>query len=175
MDVPYTPSQTIGPFFAIMLPLGSPALVDPTNAAAITLEGTVYDGEGDPVTDALLEVWQPIGDGQQTADPFSGFGRCLTDTEGRFRFVTVKPARVAYIDERLQAPHISLSLFARGLLKRVVTRIYFADEPSNANDPVLLSVEEARRHTLLALPCRPRAYSFHVRLQGEDETVFFAV
>jgi protocatechuate 3,4-dioxygenase alpha subunit len=169
----YTPSQTIGPFFAILLPLGSDELVDPKRDDAITLAGRVYDGAGAPVVDALLEMWQADGNGKYASR--GGFGRYMTDAAGGFRFVTSKPGRVEGTDERLQAPHVSVSLFARGLLKRLATRVYFEDEPSNEKDPVLLTVAEGRRSTLVARRDGAGVYRFDIHLQGENETVFFAV
>jgi protocatechuate 3,4-dioxygenase alpha subunit len=170
MDAPYTPSQTVGPFFAIMLPLGSNELADPGDAGAITVTGLVRDGAGDPVTDALIELWQADGDGG------GYFGRCATDANGRYSFITLPPGRLPYSDERLQAPHLSLRLFARGLLRALDTRVYFPDEPANASDPVLCSVDERRRQTLIAAPAGPRCrYQFDITLQGDGETVFFAL
>jgi protocatechuate 3,4-dioxygenase alpha subunit len=152
-----TPSQTVGPFFSICLPWPDGPEVAP---GGIRISGRLLDGAGDPVPDALVETWQ-VGD-------FRGFGRCPTDDDGAWHVVTRKPGRVDG-----QAPHIDVSVFARGLLDRVVTRIYFADE-DNAGDPVLETVEAARRGTLLAQP-DDGGYRFDVILQGEGETVFFAI
>jgi protocatechuate 3,4-dioxygenase, alpha subunit len=167
-----TPSQTVGPFFAIGLPWdGGPLVVTRETHGAITISGTVYDGAGDPVPDALVETWQ--------ADPFledfRGFGRAATDERGNYEIVTLKPGGVPWPEGGEQAPHIDVSVFARGLLHRCVTRIYFADEShANAADPVMQSVPPERRDTLLAQPTAD-GYAFDIRLQGENETVFFQV
>ena len=167
-----TPSQTVGPFFAIGLPWdGGPLVVLRDTPGAITIAGTVYDGASVPVPDSLIETWQ--------ADPllesFRGFGRAASDDQGAYEIVTLKPGRVPWPDGGEQAPHIDVSVFARGLLHRCVTRIYFADESdANAADPVLQSVPADRRATLLAQPTAD-GYAFDIRLQGENETVFFAI
>jgi protocatechuate 3,4-dioxygenase alpha subunit len=145
----------------------------------------VYDGNGEPVPDAVIESWQadPEGRYNHPDDPrgpaphdFRGFARAPTDAEGRFGIHTVKPGPVPGPGGATQAPHLEVSVFARGLLNRVVTRIYFADEGElNAADPVLRSVAEDRRATLLAEPVPEDGYRFDVHLQGEGETVFFAV
>ena len=161
-----TPSQTAGPFLHIGL-LGhfGNRLVDPDAAGAVRVFGTVLDGAGEPVTDALVELWQAGPDGGYWP---GGFGRSETLDGGRFSFVTVKPGPS---DE---APHLELSVFARGLLKPVVTRMYFPDElEANAGDPVLAAVEPERRATLVAA-AEPDGLRFDIRLQGNDETVFFA-
>jgi protocatechuate 3,4-dioxygenase alpha subunit len=179
-----TPSQTVGPFFAIGLPWPEGQLVvSPDTAGAIVISGSVFDGAGDPVADALIETWQADPDGRfadlwthggPSQHPgFRGFARC-SSADG-FEIVTVKPGRVPWPDGGEQAPHIDVSVFARGMLHRCVTRIYFADEPdANASDPLLQTVPADRRATLLAQP-RDGGYTFDIRLQGEDETVFFAV
>jgi protocatechuate 3,4-dioxygenase alpha subunit len=147
----------------------------------------VYDGEGEVVPDALLEIWQANRSGRYDhpddarEDPpleegFRGFGRVETGEDGRFEFVTVKPGPVPAPDGEQQAPHIMVSVLARGLLKRLATRIYFGDEPeANAADPVLSSVEADRRETLVAAVEGESAYRFDIRLQGADETVFFDI
>jgi protocatechuate 3,4-dioxygenase alpha subunit len=179
-----TPSQTIGPFFgpALIWPDG-PYVVPEGAPRAVRITGRLYDGQGEPVSDALVETWQADEDGRfpdqsggrTGGAPFSGFGRSGTDSEGRFQIWTVKPGRVPAPEGGLQAPHIDVSLFARGLLHRVVTRIYFGDETvANAEDPVLLSVDASRRQTLVAAPAEG-GYLFDVHLQGPDETVFFTV
>ncbi|MGI8926308.1 MAG: protocatechuate 3,4-dioxygenase subunit alpha [Tepidiformaceae bacterium] len=184
-----TPSQTIGPFFSVMRPLASSQLVAPGSAGALTIAGRVFDGVGEVVTDALLELWQADGEGRYAhpADPrypgapsqggFTGFGRCHTGPDGRFSFVTLKPGPVPGFDERTQAPHISVSLFARGLLRRLATRIYFPDEArANAMDPLLASISElALRATLIAEPAGPSRLRFDIRLQGDKETAFLAI
>jgi protocatechuate 3,4-dioxygenase, alpha subunit len=165
-----TPSQTVGPFFAIGLPWpDGPFVVDRGAEGAIALGGRVLDGEGQPVPDALVETWHADPDGR-FGTGFRGFGRCPTDPEGRWEIVTLKPGSVEG-----QAPHVAVSVFARGLLQRVVTRIYFADEPeANAGDPVLSGLGDAERRTLLARPDGD-GYRFDVHLQGPHETTFFAV
>jgi len=183
-----TPSQTIGPFFAVMLPLGSNELVSPSMPGAIELAGAVFDGAGDPVTDALIEIWQAdrnglYSDGDATdaaalANPpgFRGWGRCPTDDLGRFRFVTVIPGPVPGFDERPQAPHVAVSVFARGLLRRLYTRIYFPGESrANALDPILTGIDDpAVRQTLIAVEEGQRRFRFDIHLRGEKETAFFA-
>ncbi|OAI43382.1 hypothetical protein AYO38_10815 [bacterium SCGC AG-212-C10] len=182
-----TPHQTIGPFYAVMLPLGSNEIVPERSDGAIRFEGVVYDGGGSPVTDAVIEIWQANAAGryahaEDTRDlpldaGFSGWGRTSTDADGRFAFRTVKPGRVPFIDERLQAPHISVTIFARGLLRHLHTRLYFPDEAAaNAVDPVLLSIaDEAHRQTLVARPLDDGTLRFDIHLRGEHETVFFDV
>ncbi len=179
-----TPSQTVGPFFAIGLPWpDGPFVVEEGTPGAIWIRGLVTDGNGEPVPDALIETWQAGPDGrfEHPEDPrgaeggFRGFGRCPTDEDGRFGILTLKPGPVPGPDGTTQAPHVDLSLFARGLLNRVVTRVYFADEAeANASDPVLRALDPDARETLVARPSDD-GYVFDVRLQGADETVFFAV
>lgn len=183
-----TPSQTIGPFFAIMFPLGSNELVPRDSAGALCLEGQVFDGAGQSVPDALIEAWQanrhgkyhhPADEQELPLEPgFTGYGRCATDAAGTFRFWTVKPGRVpAATGEARQAPHITLTIFARGLLKHLVTRVYFADESTaNAADPLLSSIDDpAIRATMIAEMPSPNIAHFDVHLQGENETAFLAV
>ncbi len=182
-----TPSQTVGPFFhGALLDEDRSELVPPDHPEAIRIEGTVYDGVGEPVSDAMVEIWQANQAGRYNdpsdnrqdlpLDPatFSGFGRSGTDEGGRFSFVTVKPGPVAGPDTGMQAPHIMVSVFARGLLKRVVTRIYFPDEEGdNANDPILSSiVDPGFRKTLVAYD-EGDALRFDIYLQGENQTAFF--
>jgi protocatechuate 3,4-dioxygenase alpha subunit len=171
-----TPSQTVGPLFAIGLPWpDGPFVVEEGTPGAIWIRGLVTDGQGDPVPDAMIETWQAGPDGRFDHAAFRGFGRCPTDEDGRFGILTLKPGPVPGPDGTTQAPHVDLSLFARGLLNRVVTRVYFADEAeANASDPVLGAVDPDARGTLLARPSDD-GYVFDVRLQGADETVFFAV
>ena len=188
MTLPPTPSQTIGPFFHFSLPYpGGERLVPPVDPDSVRIVGTVYDGASQPVPDALVEVWQANRAGRYACpedardDPpleegFTGFGRCPTDDEGRYEFVTVKPGAVPGPDGRLQAPHVNVLIFARGLLRQLVTRIYFPDEAAaNAADPILASVgDKAARSTLI-----PRqsddALEFDIHLQGDRQTVFFDV
>jgi len=179
MSAPLTPSQTVGPFFGVGLPFEKGEQVGPAGAAgSIRIEGQVLDGHGDPVPDALLEVWQPDEGGQyQTvvSSTATGFGRCRTDAEGAFNFVTVKPGPSRSPDGHAQAPHLNVTVFARGLLRHLVTRMYFPDEPgANAADPVLKLVEPARRSTLMARD-DGEVLRFDIHLQGERETVFFVI
>jgi protocatechuate 3,4-dioxygenase, alpha subunit len=182
-----TPSQTVGPFFHIGLPdEGCGELVPPDHRQALRLVGTVLDGEGEPVVDALIELWQANSHGryahpddsreQVPLEPgFTGFGRCGTDDSGAYSFVTVKPGPVPHPSGGMQAPHIDVSVFARGLLKRVVTRIYFPDErEANNSDPVLASVEPERRASLVARE-DDGALRFDIHLQGDPETPFFGL
>ena len=166
MSGPLTPSQTVGPFFGVGLPFEKgEQLAPPGSAGVMRIEGQVLDGKGEPVPDALLEIWQPG----------TGFGRARTDSEGAFSFTTVKPGPVPAPGGRMQAPHFNVTVFARGLLRHLVTRMYFPDETqANAADPVLNLVEPARRETLIAKQCGGVLH-FDVRLQGERETVFFAI
>jgi protocatechuate 3,4-dioxygenase alpha subunit len=182
-----TPSQTVGPFFSIGLPwdLGPLAVAEGT-PGAFRLGGRIFDGDGELVPDALVETWQADPEGRfadlhghggpSALDGFRGFARSgYEDGDGTWSVLTVKPGRVPFVDGRPQAPHVDVSVFARGMLHRQVTRIYFADEEeANAADPVLATVPAGRRATLLAHPSAD-GYTFDIRLQGRDETVFFAV
>jgi protocatechuate 3,4-dioxygenase alpha subunit len=182
-----TPSQTVGPYFAIGLPWDvGPEAIPPDTPGAIRIRGTVYDGEGTPIPDFLLETWQadPEGrfadvygyGGSSELEGFRGFARYgLEDGDGTFEIVTLKPGPVPGLGDTMQAPHIAVSVFARGMLNRVVTRIYFADEAqANASDPVLARVPAERWSTLLAQPTA-NGYLIDLRIQGEGETVFFSV
>jgi protocatechuate 3,4-dioxygenase, alpha subunit len=166
-----TPSQTVGPYFSIGLPWDDgPDVVPAGTEGEIWLRGTVFDGERAPIPDAMIETWQADPEGRYETPGFRGFGRCPTDADGTWAIRTVKPGAAGG-----QAPHIAVSVFARGLLHRVVTRIYFADEEAaNAADPVLTGLDEAARATLIA-PREGDGYRFDVRIQGDDETAFFAV
>jgi protocatechuate 3,4-dioxygenase alpha subunit len=184
-----TPSQTVGPFFApALIEAGAEKLVrEETRGERVTIEGRVIDGDGAPVTDAMLEIWQanaegrydhPDDDQEKLLDAaFHGYGRVATDARGEFRFHTIKPGPVPGVDGALQAPHINVSIFARGLLKRLVTRIYFPDEPLNANDTVLSSVPRERRPTMIArwTDSTQSKLRFEVILQGAHETVFLDI
>jgi protocatechuate 3,4-dioxygenase alpha subunit len=189
-DVPasqgVTPWQTVGPFFHFALPYdeGS-AVAGASREGAIRLHGHVYDGEGNGLPDALLEIWQADESGSFVDQPgifaapsddgFRGFGRAATGEDGHYTFRTVKPAGVPTQDGGTQAPHIAVSVFARGMLRRAVTRAYFDDESAaNAADPLLSSLDEARAATLVAVS-EEGGYRFDVRLQGDDETVFLDV
>jgi protocatechuate 3,4-dioxygenase alpha subunit len=182
-----TPSQTVGPYFAIGLPWPEGAnAVSGDTPAAITISGTVYDGVGEPVPDHLIETWQAdpegrfadmYGYGGRSEHPgFRGFARYgVEDGDGTYEIVTVKPGAVAGGGGSMQAPHIDASVFARGMLNRCVTRIYFEDEEeANAADPVLMRVPAERRRTLIAQRTAD-GYRFDIRLQGPGETVFFAL
>lgn len=189
MTLPRTGSQTIGPFynFALMRE-GENDLTrrsgDGATAAGETVEiaGQVRDGTGAPCTRVLVELWQADAEGRHGADRdpnFRGFGRTLTNEEGRYAFTTVIPGQVPGKGNAWQAPHISLSLFGSGLLKRVTTRLYFPDHSANAEDPVLTGIEDgAARSTLIAReisPGPPRQFGFDIVLQGEGETTFFSL
>ena len=181
-----SPSQTVGPYLAIgLLWPDGPDVVAPGTPDAIRVFGRLYDGDGEPVPDGLVETWQADPDGRfdHPDDPrggvrrrgFRGFGRCPTGPNGEWEIHTLKPGPVPASAGSVLAPHIDVSVFARGLLDRLVTRIYFGDEEeSNAADPVLAEVPEERRSTLIAQPSSD-GYRLDLRLQGENETVFFAV
>jgi protocatechuate 3,4-dioxygenase alpha subunit len=202
VTLPVTPSQTIGPFFAVGLiwPDG-PGVVPEGTPGAVLIGGRVLDGAGDPVPDALVETWQadPAGCFAHPDDPrgpaggpwgqspgwspgatgaggFRGFGRCPTDAEGRWAIRTLKPGPLPAPDGGTEAPHLDVSVFARGLLGRVVTRIYFPDEAeANAADPLLASVPDPRvRERLIALP-DSEGLRFDIHLQGDQETPFLAL
>ncbi|MFO1322895.1 MAG: protocatechuate 3,4-dioxygenase subunit alpha [Burkholderiales bacterium] len=187
MSLHTTASQTVGPYLHIGLTwLVTDNLVAPGVAGApITIEGRVTDGDGAPVNDALVEIWQanshgryahPEDAGTAPLEPsFTGFGRVPTDENGAFRFTTIKPGRVPAPGGGLQAPHVNVTIFMRGMLKHLITRIYFPGDAANAEDPVLRSVPAARRDTLIAKAAgaKPDALTWNVRLQGDGETVFF--
>jgi protocatechuate 3,4-dioxygenase, alpha subunit len=186
-----TPSQTVGPFLSIGLPWpDGPDVVPPGTPHAIVIAGRVLDGAGEVVPDAIVETWQadpdarfdhpddPRGRAASATAGFRGFGRCPTDEHGRYRIVTVRPGRLPCPDGGAEAPHLDVSVFARGILDRVVTRIYLADEgEANAADPVLTSISDLRRRdTLIAIAepgSPPGEFSFDIWLQGEHETLFF--
>jgi protocatechuate 3,4-dioxygenase alpha subunit len=187
-----TPSQTVGPFFHLGLahPEWGDLSADGPAGQRITIEGRVIDGDGAPVPDALIELWQANAAGRynhpddpQTDKPlephFRGFGRVATDAGGNFRVATIKPGPVPGSGNALQAPHINIALFARGLLKHLFTRIYFADETANAGDPLLSSIEDnAARQSLLARRAEgssPALYRFDIVLQGANETAFLDI
>jgi protocatechuate 3,4-dioxygenase alpha subunit len=205
-----TPSQTVGPFFHYGLPWKGGAdlagkselgarpdlfadshyvlnLSAPTGTPAgdiIDIIGTVYDAEGKPVPDAMIEIWQANAAGRYRSardprndipvDPhFVGFGRAATSDHGSYRFRTIRPGRVPGPGNALQAAHIALSVFGRGLLKRLATRVYFAGDPALETDPILCLVAESRRKTLISIPVSAEGWRFDIRLGGADETVFF--
>jgi protocatechuate 3,4-dioxygenase alpha subunit len=183
--------QTVGPYLHIGLTwLNTDNLVgEGVTGQRVTIAGTLVDANGQPIPDGMIEIWQanahgkynhPEDDQDKPVEKgFLGFGRVPTDESGGFRFHTVKPGRVPGADGKLQAPHIMVSVFARGILKRMATRIYFPDEPSNAQDSVLNLVPAERRDTLIAkrVPDQDGVVRFNIVIQGswlgQDETVFF--
>lgn len=187
MSLHATTSQTVGPFFSIGLTrLNRDNLAAPgVSGERVSIEGRVLDGDGGPVPDAILEVWQANAQGKyahpddQQDKPverdFCGFGRIPSDANGCFRFTTIKPGQVPGPEGKLQAPHLVVSVFSRGLLRRLVTRIYFPGEPANADDFALGLVPAERRATLIAhrVAGREGALAWDVHLQGPEETVFF--
>lgn len=189
-----TPSQTIGPFFAYGLTaeqygydynsiVTGSLIGNASGGEWINIVGNVYDGKGDPVSDAMLELWQANAKGEYTKiikrenEGFKGFGRLGTgeDPNSRFRFLTIKPGAIA----QSQAPHIDVILFMRGSLRQLYTRIYFSDETeANAVDELLMTVPESRRQTLIARAAKNQGvqeYHFDIHMQGNDETVFFEI
>ena len=198
-----TPSQTVGPYFAYGLTpnglckwqpsdayawkntVGSNLVTPDVSGERIRIEGCVTDGDGAPINDAMIEIWQADGQGRYAhpADKralpnsaFKGFGRSATDKDGRFEFVTIKPGAVPGPNGQMQAPHIAVTYFSRGQLTHLFTRIYFSDEAANASDPILALVPGERRGTLIAQrEAKGAVYRFDIRMQGDGETVFFAV
>ena len=196
MDTVPTPSQTVGPFFHLNLTTVENCVRCIAGSQAkgerVSLCCRVLDGAGEAVPDAMIEIWQADADGRYYSaedvhdsavpngedDPgWRGFGRLATDEDGSCEFETVRPGRVPGPRNTLQAPHFELAIFARGMLKQLFTRIYFAADPANREDPVLQLVPEDRRETLMAHPdsARPGKWRFDVHLQGGQETVFFDV
>ena len=196
MSTPPTASQTVGPFFH----LGMAYLARDNFAAEsiagerITIRGKVLDGDGNVVPDAVLEIWQADSSGRYPSEAvshnsgaprFLGFGRVETDDNGEFSFTTIKPGRVPSPDGSLQAPHLVITLFSRGLLKALLTRLYFPDEPANFDDPVFKLVPPERQSTLIAAPSSERSatntlknvsgkiFDWKIVMQGHGETVFF--
>jgi len=190
-----TPSQTVGPYFSYGLAPGGAYpwsdlitndLVTPDVAGErIHIEGRVADGDDEPIDDALIKIWQADAQGRY-AHPrdnrslpntsFRGFGRCATNLKGSFGFRTIKPGPVPGRNGQVQAPHVLVCYFSRGLLTHMYTRIYFEDEPANESDPILKLVPSDRRHTLIARREQrggEAVYRFDIRVQGENETVFF--
>jgi protocatechuate 3,4-dioxygenase alpha subunit len=177
-------SQTVGPFFRIGLIYGRGQNIlvnEQTSGERITLSGVVYDGDGQPIPDAMIEIWQPDANGifnhptdplHEQADPhFRGFGRAENRSAGKYEFKTIKPGGRDGLP-----PYINVHIFGRGMLVHAITRIYFSDEPANADDPVLNSVEPERRYTLIATREESDdvpVYRFDIRMQDEGETVFF--
>jgi protocatechuate 3,4-dioxygenase alpha subunit len=185
VSLPLTPSQTVGPFFAIGLAWEDAADAVPEGTpGAIWLRGRVLDGDGTPVPDAIVETWQADASGRfdhpddprgAAATGIRAFGRGITDADGNWSVRTVKPGRVPAAAGGLQAPHVALSVFARGLADRVVTRLYFGDEAeANAGDPILTELTPEERATLVAEPTED-GFRLDIHLQGPSETVFFAL
>jgi protocatechuate 3,4-dioxygenase alpha subunit len=189
MDLIHTANQPIGPFFHFALTADNAAgIMAGPNAQGerARLIVRVLDREGKPVTNAMIELWQADAGGKynhpadtqaKAADPdFNGFGRLASDDEGLCVFDTVKPGQVPGLEGKLQAPHINVSIYAPGILRRLVTRIYFADDPANASDAVLALVPGDRRGTLLAQPgLEPGQWRFDLYLTGPCETVYFDI
>ncbi len=187
MSLYATGHQTVGPYLYIGLAWLTTTRIAPpgTPGERVTIEGRVLDGDGAGVTDGLVEIWQADANGKyahpedpqkKAATPgFRGFGRIPTDGRGAFRFSTVKPGSVPGTGAAAQAPHLVVSVFMRGQLKHLATRIYFPDEPANAKDPILKLVPPARRDTLVArkVTSRKGLLEWNVILQGRGETVFF--
>ena len=191
MSLGPTPSQTVGPFFSFGLTTEKSSVRRIAGPQAkgerVLLMCRVLDGDGLPVPDAMLEIWQADADGKynhpddaqhETADPAcTGFGRMGTSEEGNCEFETIKPGRVPGPRNVLQASHLSLAVFARGMLNQLYTRVYFAGDPANEEDPVLALIPAERRESLMAHPDPENrgVWRFDVHLQGEQETVFFDV
>ena len=187
MATPLTPFSTVGPFFKLLVrdrPEGTDCLVtNETRGQRVTICGKLLDGNGAPVDDGLVEIWQADADGHfhhpddpqgAAADPaFTGFGRAATTRSGSVLFQTIKPGAVAGPDGTPQAPHILVNVMARGVMSRCWTRLYFEGEPANEGDDVLQRVPPDRRHTLIARRVGDGVYEFDIVLQGEGETVFF--
>jgi protocatechuate 3,4-dioxygenase alpha subunit len=185
MTLPITGSQTVGPYFQIgMAPLFREELAGPeTVGERVTIHGRVLDGDGMGVPDAQIEIWQADAQGKYCETEsgaeggFRGFGRVATNGHGEFRFTTIKPGSVAGPADSPLAPHLVVLVFMRGLLRHLVTRIYFAGEAANESDLILKLVPAERQHTLIAQRDNggAAAFEWNVRLQGNDETVFFDV
>jgi protocatechuate 3,4-dioxygenase, alpha subunit len=180
-----TSYQTVGPYFKIGLEaLYRNDLTNPnTPGRIVEVAGAVFDADRAPVPDAVLEIWHADSSGRYLVQPrvkpfddtFVGFGRVPTNEAGQFQFRTIKPGAIQANGPELQAPHILVSVFMRGLLYRLITRIYFSDEPGNADDPVLRSIQQHRRGSLIAKADHacPNRFEWNIYLQGENETVFF--
>ncbi|MDB5412443.1 MAG: pcaG [Rubritepida sp.] len=175
-----TAHQTAGPYWHLIdFPEWADLLrEDGPNAGAtgepVIIQGVITDGDGALVTDAMVEIWHADPQGDYDAG-FQGFGRCTTDAEGTFRFATLKPGPVPGRGNTLQAPHIQISIFARGLLSHLTTRLYFAGEPLNETDPLLALIPADRRSTIIAEPVSPGTWQLDIRLQGGAETVFLDI
>jgi protocatechuate 3,4-dioxygenase alpha subunit len=185
MSLRASTSQTIGPYLRIGLEWMQIEDVAPPGIAGqrVRIDGRILDGDGKPVNDSAVELWQANSHGKYASPEdgqdkpleaaFRGYGRSLTDDAGVFRFRTIKPGRVAGPEGKLQAPHLVITIFMRGLLKQLLTRMYFPDEPTNADDPVLNLVPPERRATLIAKKTAEGTLEWNVILQGKNETVFF--
>lgn len=185
MSLRASTSQTIGPYLRIGLEWMQIEDMAPKGVAGerVTIRGRVIDGDGKPVNDAALEIWQANSHGRYASPedrqdkplekPFRGYGRSLTDDNGAFRFSTIKPGRVPGPGGKLQAPHLTVTIFMRGLLKQLMTRMYFPDDAANAEDPILALVPAERRSTLIARRGADGTLEWNVVLQGKNETVFF--
>lgn len=189
MDFVPTPSQTVGPFFKIELTTEEHCVNCVARPQAkgerVWITFRVLDGDGAPVEDAMLEIWQADSNGKynhpddvqpKALDPgWLGFGRIATDSNGVCTLETIKPGRVGHTT--LQAPHLLIAVYARGMLKQLYTRVYFAGDAANESDPILALVPPERRSTLLVQPDSTRSghWHFELRLQGDQETVFFDV
>lgn len=185
MSLLLTAAQTVGPFVSIGFEKAAVGEVAPTGVAGerVTISGRIFDGDGQPVTDGVIETWQANSFGKYAhpddtqekllEENFKGFGRVLTDAQGGFRLTTVKPGRVIGPDGREQAPHITVIIFMRGLLKHLMTRVYFPADVANIADPVLNMVPVERRATLIASKAPDGTLHWDVHLQGPHETVFF--
>jgi protocatechuate 3,4-dioxygenase, alpha subunit len=200
-----TPSQTVGPFFAYGLAphsrcdwapdkiydwketIGANLITADAAGTKIRIEGSVFDGDGKPINDAMIEIWQADAQGRYSHArgekprpnaKFTGFGRSATDKQGVYVFDTIKPGSVPGPEGKPQAPHIVVCIFSRGMLRQVYTRLYFSDEAANAADPILAMVPDDRRGTLIAHKQSGRGasvYRFDIRVQGDNETVFFDI
>jgi protocatechuate 3,4-dioxygenase, alpha subunit len=166
-------SQTVGPFFRIGLEYLIERMPETPAGAAITIQGRVLDRDGAPVPDAMLEFWNSSETSHEAGFP-RGFRRAPTNHEGHFSVVMSKPATLALNHGQTQAPHMLVLVFARGLLRHLISRVYFEGEPENESDPVLLAVPPERRRTLIAQRDGHKSFRWNVILQGPDETVFFA-
>jgi protocatechuate 3,4-dioxygenase alpha subunit len=169
-----TANQTIGPYWHL---LKDDSWADLLRFGAtgerVEITGRITDGAGEPVRDACVEIWQSD---PPASDSFPGFGRAATNDDGEFRLVTLKPGPVRGRGNAVQAPHIAIAIFARGLLRHLITRLYFDGEALNATDPLLTAIDDpARRATLIARPDGAGAWRLDIRLQGEGETVFLDV
>jgi protocatechuate 3,4-dioxygenase, alpha subunit len=191
MDQALTPSQTVGPFFHFCLTHEQCCVRSIAGPQArgerVLLTVRVLDGNGEAVPDAIIEIWQANSEGKYNhpddtqakaiESGFLGFGRMGTEENGSCEFETIRPGRVPGAGNIAQAPHLNVAVFGRGMLKQLYTRIYFAGDAANQEDPVLSLVPADRRATLMAYPdaTRPGGWRFDVKLQGEGETVFFDV